>query len=95
MLIDWIILHLLPIFWYIVGIFILAKAVTVFFMIGTGGYFWILLSTFAVINKHDIKNTFDEKLKRYLIISNWINIIFYWLAGAVLFLYFFTLLLIN
>jgi hypothetical protein len=93
MLIDIIIQHALLIFLCIAGLFIVTKAILVLFS-GIQGGFWLFLGTFAIVDQNDIKNTFDERLKRILQISNKINKVFYIILGANLFIYFFTLLLV-
>ena len=94
MLIDWIITNALTIFWYIISIYILVKVIVILAMMGLHNFFWIFIGSVGIESEHDIKNTFDEGLKKYLITSNRINKIFYWIAGATLFIYFFTQLLI-
>ena len=95
MLIDWIVTHVLGIFWVIMGLFIITKLVVVMVMGGFEGIWWLFIGSFGIVTEHDLKNTFDEHLKKYLVISNKINTIFYWVGGATLFLYLFTLLIIE
>lgn len=95
MLIDWIVTHALGIFWVVLGLFIITKLLVVMIMGGFEGIWWLFIGSFGLVNEHDLKNTFDERLKRYLVISNKINLAFYWICGGTLFIYLFTALLIR
>ncbi len=93
MLIDIIIQHALLIFLYILGVFVLVKAALVF-LSGVGGDFGLFLGTFAIFNSNDIKNTFDDRLRKFLKTSNAVNRVFYVVLAINLFVYLFTLTLI-
>jgi hypothetical protein len=95
MLIDWIVTHALIIFWIVFGLFIAIKLSVVLFTGGFEGMFWLFIGSFGIVSEHDLKNTFDERLKKYLVLSNKINTIFYWLCGSTLFIYLFTITLIR
>lgn len=90
MLILWLYQHALIILGYIIIAFVIVKSLMLLFMVGTHDFFGLLLGSMTIVNKHDIRNTFDESLKTYLKVSNKVNVIFYSLMLLAIFTFFFT-----
>lgn len=57
-------------------------------------YLSVFVDSMTIFSHQAIKNTFDGRLKKYLLLSNKVNMIFYFIVGAVLLLYALTWLIL-